>query len=88
MRAYAVQRFGEPVEPVEWSDPYPTGTQVVIEVTRCGVCHTDLHLQDGYYDLGSGKRLSLADRGIQPPMILGHEVAATVEEVGATVKIK
>ena len=74
MRAYAVQRFGEPVEPVEWSDPYPTGTQVVIEVTRCGVCHTDLHLQDGYYDLGSGKRLSLADRGIQPPMILGHEV--------------
>ncbi|MCC2677387.1 MAG: adhP, partial [Ramlibacter sp.] len=49
-------------------------TEVVIEVTRCGVCHTDLHLQDGYYDLGGGKRLNLIDRGIKPPVVMGHEV--------------
>jgi D-arabinose 1-dehydrogenase-like Zn-dependent alcohol dehydrogenase len=74
MRAYAVQCFCEPVVPVEYSDPQPTGTEVVLEVTRCGICHTDLHLQDGYYDLGGGKRLNLVDRGIKPPIILGHEV--------------
>lgn len=74
MRAYAVNCFCEPVVAVDRPDPQPTGTEVVIEVTRCGVCHTDLHLQDGYYDLGGGKRLNLADRGIKPPLVMGHEV--------------
>lgn len=74
MRAYAVKMFCEPVEPVEQADPQPKGTEVVIEVTRCGVCHSDLHIQDGYYDLGGGKRLSLADRGVSVPVIMGHEV--------------
>jgi D-arabinose 1-dehydrogenase-like Zn-dependent alcohol dehydrogenase len=59
---------------VERPDPQPSGTEVVIEVTRCGVCHTDLHLQDGYYGLGGGKRLNLADRGIKLPVVMGHEV--------------
>jgi D-arabinose 1-dehydrogenase-like Zn-dependent alcohol dehydrogenase len=74
MRAYAVKMFCEPVEPIEQPDPQPTGTEVVIDVTRCGVCHSDLHIQDGYYDLGGGKRLSLADRGVTTPVIMGHEV--------------
>lgn len=74
MRAYAVQCFCEPIVPIERSDPNPTGTEVVIEVTRCGVCHTDIHIQDGYYDLGGGKRLNLQDRGITPPVVMGHEV--------------
>lgn len=74
MRAYAVKMFCEPVEPIETSDPQPQGTEVVIEVTRCGVCHSDLHIQDGYYDLGGGKKLSLADRGVSTPVIMGHEV--------------
>jgi D-arabinose 1-dehydrogenase-like Zn-dependent alcohol dehydrogenase len=74
MRAYAVKMFCEPVEPIEASDPQPKGTEVVIEVTRCGVCHSDLHIQDGYYDLGGGKKLSLADRGVSTPVIMGHEV--------------
>lgn len=74
MRAYAVKMFCEPVEPIELSDPQPKGTEVVIEVTRCGVCHSDLHIQDGYYDLGGGKKLSLADRGVSVPVVMGHEV--------------
>jgi len=43
-------------------------------VTRCGVCHSDLHIHEGYYDLGGGKKLSLADRGVNPPVVMGHEV--------------
>jgi propanol-preferring alcohol dehydrogenase len=74
MRAYAVSMFCEPVEEIEQADVAPQGTQVVLEVTRCGVCHSDLHLQDGYYDLGGGRRLTLADRGIKPPFVMGHEV--------------
>jgi D-arabinose 1-dehydrogenase-like Zn-dependent alcohol dehydrogenase len=83
MRAYAVHYFCELVVPIERSDPQPTGTEAVLEVTRCGICHTDLHLQDGYYDLGGGKRLNLMDRGIKPPIILGHEVLGRLLSKGA-----
>lgn len=74
MRAYAVSMFCEPVVEVDQADLAPQGTQVVLDVTRCGVCHSDLHLQDGYYDLGGGRRLTLSDRGITPPFVMGHEV--------------
>lgn len=74
MKAFAVKAFAAPLEAIEIDDPVPTGTEVVVEVTRCGVCHSDLHIQEGFYDLGGGKRLSLADRGVAPPIIMGHEV--------------
>ena len=74
MRAYAVTLFCEPVVEIDMADPRPKGTEVVIDVTRCGVCHSDLHLQEGFYDLGGGKKLSLADRGVTPPVVMGHEV--------------
>lgn len=82
MRAYAVNSFTQPLVEVERADPQPTGTEVVVEVSRCGVCHTDLHLQDGYYDIGGGKRLNLADRGIKPPLVMGHEVLGRLAAKG------
>lgn len=78
MRSYMVRCFCEPVEAVDTPDPVPTGTEVVVEVTRCGVCHSDLHLQEGFYDLGGGRKLSLADRGVQLPLVMGHEVLGRV----------
>ncbi len=39
--------------------PKPTGTEVLLKVLAAGVCHSDLHLSDGYFDLGGGKKLSL-----------------------------
>lgn len=74
MLSYTVKDFKERLEPVDGPAPVPKGREVVIEVNRCGVCHTDLHIQDGYYDLGGGKRLELRDRGIVPPVVMGHEV--------------
>lgn len=74
MRSYAVKIFCEALEPMDTPAPTPKGTEVLIDVTRCGVCHSDLHIQEGYYDLGGGKKLSLADRGVQPPVVMGHEV--------------
>ena len=47
-----------------------------------GVCHSDLHLSDGYFDLGGGKKLSLADRGMKLPVTLGHENVGEVVAVG------
>lgn len=82
MRSYTVAGFCDPLVPVDHAEPEARGTEVIVEVQCCGVCHSDLHLQDGYYDLGGGKRLSLADRGIKPPLVMGHEVLGRLIAIG------
>lgn len=82
MRRYAVAEFNQPLCTMVEEDPAPRGTEVVLTLQRCGVCHSDLHLREGAYDLGGGKRLSLADRGVTPPVTLGHEILGRVEAVG------
>ena len=62
--------------------PQPTGTEVLLKVVAAGVCHSDLHLSDGYFDLGGGKRMSLQDRGMKLPVTLGHENVGEVVAVG------
>jgi alcohol dehydrogenase, propanol-preferring len=82
MRAWAVVENGAPLRELEFPTPDPQGTQVLVEVTHCGVCHSDLHIWEGYYDLGGGKRLSLADRGVVLPLAMGHEVVGRVVKLG------
>ena len=81
MISYQVQEFGRPLAQVLRATPQPTGTEVLLRVDGCGLCHSDVHLQDGYFDLGDGKRLDLA-RGMKLPRTLGHEIAGTVAAVG------
>ena len=72
MRSYDVVEFGEPLQPVAGPpDPEPQGTEVLLKTLATGVCHSDLHIWDGYYDIGGGKRLSLGERGLEPPHHLG-----------------
>jgi len=86
MRAWAVVQNGAPLQEVEFPTPEPTGTQVLLETTYCGVCHSDLHIWEGYYDLGGGKRLSLADRGVSLPLAMGHEIVGRVVKLGPEAK--
>jgi len=51
----------------------PTGGQVLLRVTSAGVCHSDIHLSDGYMDLGGGAKLEVGAIGLQLPLVLGHE---------------
>jgi D-arabinose 1-dehydrogenase-like Zn-dependent alcohol dehydrogenase len=78
LRCYCVIRHGQPLEAVERPTPLPTGTEVLVRVAAAGLCHTDLHLWEGHYDMGGGKRLRLADRGIVPPLTLSHEICGEV----------
>ena len=82
MRCYCVIHHGKPLELVERDTPQPAGTEVLVRVTAAGLCHTDLHLWEGYYDLGGGKRLNLSDRGIKPPIVLSHEICGEVVAAG------
>lgn len=82
MRSYMVTEFGQPLSAVETPTPEPNGTEVLLKVSACGVCHSDVHLWGGYFDLGDGKRASVTDRGVKPPFTLGHEITGTVAALG------
>ena len=86
MRSFKLCTCGAPLELKEQSTPQPTGTEVLLKVLAAGVCHSDLHLSEGYFDLGGGKRLSLADRGMKLPITLGHENVGQVVAVGPQAK--
>ncbi|MCF5571148.1 alcohol dehydrogenase catalytic domain-containing protein, partial [Pseudomonas sp. PA-3-11C] len=83
MRCYCVTHHGQPLELTDKPIPQPQGTEVLLRVKAAGLCHTDLHLWEGFYDLGAGKRLMLADRGIKPPMTLSHEICGEVISAGS-----
>jgi D-arabinose 1-dehydrogenase-like Zn-dependent alcohol dehydrogenase len=78
MRCYCVMHHGQPLERVDKDIPVPQGSEVLLRVKAAGLCHTDLHLWEGHYDLGGGKKLMLSDRGIKPPMTLSHEIVGEV----------
>lgn len=82
MRSMRLTAFGAPLVEEASAEPVPEGREVVLKVEGCGVCHTDLHLHEGHYDLGGGNRLDFARRGLEPPLTLGHEVAGRVVAVG------
>ena len=52
-----------------WPRPVPNAGQVIVEVHGAGVCGTDLHIAvDAYPNI--------------PPVVMGHEVAGKVVEIG------
>ena len=81
MHRQAIVAYGAPLEAREDPTPEPAGTQVLVRVSHCGVCHSDVHLQDGYFDLGEGKRLDVT-AGRDLPFTLGHEIAGEVVALG------
>lgn len=84
MRCYCVLEHGKPLEMVERPTPTPTSTEVLVRVRAAGLCHTDLHIWEGYYDVGGGKKLHLSERGIKPPLTLSHEICGVIESAGET----
>src|SRR3954447_19076314 len=56
----------------EISIPPPRAGEVLVRVAACGVCHSDLSVIDGSFPAPL-------------PVVLGHEAAGVVEEVGAGV---
>ncbi len=73
MRAMVLHRVGAPLEAADRPVPDPRPGQVLVKVSACGVCRTDLHLVDG----------ELPD--IATPIVPGHEVVGRVAAVGEAV---
>jgi alcohol dehydrogenase/propanol-preferring alcohol dehydrogenase len=82
MRAWAVVENEAPLKEIELPTPEPAGTEVLLQTTHCGVCHSDIHIWEGRYDLGGGKVMNLKDRGVTLPLAMGHEVVGRVVKLG------
>jgi len=70
MQAMLLERVGAPLKPAEIAVPEPGPGQILIKVSACGVCRTDLHIFDG--ELAHPKL----------PLVLGHEIVGRVEALG------
>jgi propanol-preferring alcohol dehydrogenase len=80
-RRQSLIAYGEPLCETVVESPKPQGTEVLVRIARCGVCHSDVHLQDGYFDLGQDRRLDVTS-GRTLPFTLGHEIAGVIESAG------
>jgi len=70
MRAMLLEAQRQPLKLVEATVPQPGEGQVLLKMSTCGVCRTDLHVLDG--DLTEPKL----------PLILGHQIVGTVAQLG------
>jgi propanol-preferring alcohol dehydrogenase len=73
MRAMVLDAWGRPLQSTAVADPAPGPDQVLIQVSACAVCRTDLHVMDG--ELTEPKL----------PLILGHEIVGRVTSLGTNV---
>ncbi len=78
MISYQTTTPGAPLVAVESDTPQPKGTEVLLRTMACGVCHSDIHMHDGAFELGGGKQLEVAREG----MVLGHEIFGEVVAAG------
>ncbi len=85
MKSYQIKEWGGSLELAETPTPTPKGREVLLRITAAGICHSDLHIQDGFFDLGQGERIDFAKLGAQLPLTMGHEIAGVVEAVGSDV---
>lgn len=81
MLSYQTTTPGGPLSAVESDTPQPQGSEVLVKMIACGVCHSDIHMHDGVFDLGHGKQLEVGREG----MVLGHEIFGEVIAIGPDV---
>ncbi|MBS0384946.1 MAG: alcohol dehydrogenase catalytic domain-containing protein [Proteobacteria bacterium] len=78
MKAQAMTAFGAPLTPMDLTQKQPGPGEALVRVTRAGLCHSDLHIHDGYFDFGDVRQPVAIDM----PAVLGHEIEGEVAELG------
>ena len=81
LRRQSLVAYGAPLCETVVDCPQPQGSEVLVRIERCGVCHSDLHVQDGFFKLTADKKLDIS-AGRSLPFTLGHEIAGVVEAAG------
>ena len=86
MKAARIVRVKEPLKLQELQTPKPKGSQIIIKVQSSGVCHSDFHVWEGYYEGIDGHPLKTTERGVNYPLTPGHEIAGIVDGLGEQVE--
>ena len=86
MKAARIVKVNEPLQVQELQTPTPKGTQVLVKIQSSGVCHSDVHVWEGYYEGIGGQQLKTIDRGVKYPLTPGHEIAGIVDSLGDQVE--
>lgn len=81
MKSQSMVEYGAPLRELTHELPTPGGTEVLVEIKHCGVCHSDIHLHDGYFSLGGDRQLDVRS-GRDLPFTLGHEIEGKVIATG------
>src|SRR5258708_111934 len=81
MKSYKVVEFGKSLQKVEEANPTPQGTEVLVRVTAAAAGHSDVHLWEGYFALGGGKKYSTG-KAMGRGRAMGHEIVGDVVAVG------
>jgi len=81
MLSQSIIEYAQPLQQTSTQTPTPSGTEVLLKISHCGVCHSDVHLHDGYFNFGGGKKLDIRD-GRELPFTLGHEIGGEVIALG------
>ena len=68
MRAMVLDQQGSPLRAATVPDPKPSGDQLLLEISACAVCRTDLHLRDHEID------------ATKLPVILGHQIVGRTQD--------
>jgi len=84
--SYDVVNWGKPFKRNQQVKKDPVGNEVLIKITASGLCHSDIHIRKGFFDLGEKGIHTLEQRGAKLPVTIGHEIAGEVIEIGSTVK--
>lgn len=88
MKSFDIVEWGRPLQAVVRDTPVPRGTEILVGVEACGVCHSDLHLRDGFLDMGANRKVSFESLGLGLPFTLGHEIVGTVVAAGPDASIR
>ena len=83
MKAMRLVAEGRGLEAMSVDFPPLSPSSALVKVRAAGVCHSDLHLISGSYDLGDGRKLSATGGGAVLPLTPGHEIAGSIESLGA-----
>jgi D-arabinose 1-dehydrogenase-like Zn-dependent alcohol dehydrogenase len=81
MRSQQIVEYGKPLEAREKPEPRPQGAEVLLRIAASGVCHSDLHIWDGFFELGGARKADIT-RGRSLPFTMGHEIVGEVAALG------
>ena len=83
MKSYQVVENGKPLIEKELEKPKASGKSILLKTVSCGICHSDVHIHDGFFELGGDDKLPIS---LREPLTMGHEVYGEVVEIGEEVK--